>query len=272
MGGPSCKAVFAFFLNHYMSPIIFTRKGIPFFHSKTPLEFQQDVYERYDEMVVRQSALHLADALWDCYPFKSVFDFAESHYPDKDKGHILEIGCGVGRWIATLAKSYPTAHCWGIDYSYQMLKRAKEYWKDGADILIDLTARGLPLQSLQGERIDNLDFGLAKAESLPFDDNSQDLVVSSFLLDRLEKPKKGLEEMYRVLKPNRKIIIVTPLNFSRSDHWKLYYPASQLSSIIEEIGFEILDWQEDVEIRVPLDYHGSAVVWSCLAVVGRKLL
>ena len=41
-----------------------TRQGIPFFHDKNEKEFQQDPYERYDPMVIRQSALHLADELW----------------------------------------------------------------------------------------------------------------------------------------------------------------------------------------------------------------
>jgi hypothetical protein len=60
-----------------MKPIL-DRKGIPFFHQKTALEFQQDVYERYHEMVMRQSALHLADELWGAYPFQAVFDFVET--------------------------------------------------------------------------------------------------------------------------------------------------------------------------------------------------
>ena len=51
-----------------MKPSITHRKEIPFFHNKTPQEFKQDIYERYHEMVVRQSALHLADQLWGKYP------------------------------------------------------------------------------------------------------------------------------------------------------------------------------------------------------------
>ena len=103
-----------------MKPIISHRKGIPFFYQKTALEFKQDAYERYHEMVVRQSAVHLADKLWGGYPFQPVFDFAEKHYPKTTETNILEIGCGVGRWIASLAKRYPKATFWGIDYSYQI--------------------------------------------------------------------------------------------------------------------------------------------------------
>jgi len=253
-----------------MQPILNHRKRIPFFHQKTELEFQKDIYERYHETVVRQSALHLADQIWGRYPFQPVFDFAESHYPIIDDINIVEIGCGVGRWIGMLAGRYPNASLWGIDYSYQMLKRADEFWVQGKEISIDLADKGLENQCIKGERFDQLRFGLAKAEKLPFDDNSQDLVLNSFLIDRLEDPKKGLVEMYRVLKPNGKIIAATPLNFSKAQHWKMYHPPIHLSSILKDIGFDILDWREDIMISEPLDAHSNELGWKCLAFVLEK--
>ncbi len=253
-----------------MKSIITSRKGIPFFHEKTAIEFQKDIYERYQEMVVRQSALHLADELWGKYPFQPVFDFTEKHYPKTAEINILEIGCSVGRWISTLAKRYPKATTWGIDYSYQMLKRANEFWVEGKEISIDWTNKGLPKQFIKGERLTNLKFGLAKAENLPFDDNSQDLVLNSFLIDRLENPRKGLEEMYRILKPTGKLIVVTPLNFNKVEHWKMYYPPIQLSNILKEIGFGIVDWKEDIIVNEPLDAHENIVSWKCLGFVVKK--
>ncbi|MFK8104641.1 MAG: methyltransferase domain-containing protein [Saprospiraceae bacterium] len=253
-----------------MQPFTYHRKGIPFFYQKTAFEFQQDIYERYHEMVVRQSALHLADQSWGSYPFQPIFDFAEKHYPKTTEINILEIGCGVGRWIATLAKDYPLSNCWGIDYSYQMLKRANEFWVDGQAVLIDLRNKGLDQQSQKGEQLDNLKFGLAKAEKLPFAENSQQLVVSSFLLDRLEDPMKALEEMYRVLRPTGKLIVISPLNFKKAEHWKTYSPPSKLSTILKGIGFEILDWKEAIIVKEPLDGRGNLVRWKCLGFVVEK--
>lgn len=253
-----------------MQPFNYNRKGIPFFHQKTELEFQQDVYERYHEMVVRQSALHTADQLWGRYPFQPIFDFAEKHYTAATEINILEIGCGVGRWIATLAKHYPKSSCWGIDYSYQMLKRANDFWVEGQNISIDLTNKGLDQQSQKGENLNNLKFGLAKAEKLPFEDNSQKIVVNSFLLDRLENPIEALKEMYRVLKPTGKLIVISPLNFKKVEHWKMYYPPNQLSTVLKEIGFKILDWKEDIIVNEPLDGHGNLVRWKCLGFVVEK--
>lgn len=252
-----------------MKSILLNRKGIPFFHQKTALEFQQDVYERYHEMVVRQSALHLADELWGNYPFQPVLDFAKTHY-SSDYQHIVEIGCSVGRWIATLAKAYPKAICWGIDYSYQMLKRANEFWVQGKKIEVDLTEKGFSKIVAKGEQLNNLNLGLAKAENLPFQDNSQDLVLNSFLIDRLENPKKGLVEMYRILKPNGKLIVVTPLNFNKSEHWQTYFPSNKIHDLLQKIGFEILDWKTDIVIGEPLDFRGNMVRWKCLGFVVRK--
>lgn len=247
------------------------RGNIPFFYNKTESEFQKDPYERYDTMVVRQSSLHLLDEVWGGYPWQGVLDFAIPHYPDIQKENILEIGCGVGRWIGQLAQSNPNTTCWGIDYSYQMLKRAHAFWVQGKGILFDLTNRGFSQNiNVQGHHLNNLQLGLAKAENLPFDNNTQDLILNSFLLDRLDDPTKGLQEMYRVLKPDGKLILITPLNFSKAKHWKTYYPPVKTSHILNKIGFNILDWQEGIIIQEPMDLHGNVVTWKCLGLVVEK--
>ena len=254
-----------------MRQAISYREGIPFYYPKSAFEFQQDIYERYHEMVLRQSLLHNADSLWGGYPFQSILDFAEKHNPQGQNINILEIGCGVGRWIASLAEKYPDATCWGIDYSYQMLKRADEFWITGKEVTLDGRGRGLGELTLKGNQIGNLNFGLAKVEDLPYDDNTQDLVVNSFLLDRLEEPHNGLLEMHRVLKTGAKLIVVTPLNFKQAKHWERYYPSSKISELLKEIGFTIVDWDEDILVNEPLDRHGNYLSWKCLGFVVEKI-
>ncbi len=253
-------------------PLLF-RKGIPFFFHKTEADFQKDPYERYDSMVLRQSALHLADDLWERYPFQPVFDFAAEYYASFYDSQILETGCGTGRWIATLAKRFPDASCYGIDYSYQMLKRAKEFWIDGKEVFIDLSGQGfLEAIKTRGGQLKNLDLGLAKAEELPFDNNSMDVLINSFLLDRLDDPYKGLQEMYRVLKPKGILILVTPLNFKQAVQWNAFYPPEKLSVLLDKMGFTILKWQEDIMVEEPLDVHGNRLNWKCLGLVAQKLV
>ncbi len=253
-----------------MRPVIHNRNGIPFYYQKTPMEFKQDIYERYHEMVVRNAAVHTADHWWGKYPFQAIFDFAENHYPKSIDSNILEIGCGTGRWIASLATQYPKSTCWGIDYSYQMLKWANDYWVKGKETTIDFADRGVPKLSQKQEPLNNLKFGLAKAEKLPFEEKSQNLVVNSFLFDRLENPIKALEEMYRVLKPTGTLIVITPLNFKKARHWKIFYPPNKISTIVKDTGFTILDWKEDLIINEPLDGHGNLIRWKCLCFAVKK--
>lgn len=254
-----------------MNPPIAFRKHIPLFYNKTAVEYQKDQYEKYDGMVLRQSALHLADELWGYYPLQAVFDFAQPFYPDQSSLNILEIGCGVGRWIATMAQRYPQATCWGIDYSYQMLKRAHEFWIHGQQIIIDRSNKGFP-QTLEvkGHQLNNLSLGLAKANRLPFSDNSQDLVLSSFLFDRLKDPYEGLLEMHRILKSGGKMILITPLNFNQPNHWERFFPSVKIHQLLNQIGFDIQHWNKEIIIEEPLDARGNVVVWKCVGFVGIK--
>lgn len=243
------------------------RRDIPFFHNKTEQEIQQDPYERFDPMVLRQSALHLADDLWGSYPMQPIIDFSKIIPSTSPLKNIVEIGCGVGRWIAQWAKEFPNANCWGMDYSYQMLKRANEVWIKGDLIQLNLSRYGLPSNyQIEKTALNNLHFGLAKAATLPFDDQSQDLVVSSFLLDRLDDPIAGLKEMKRILKPDGRILMISPLNFSRAKHWETFHPPIKIYKTLVDLGFKILDWQEDILIEEPLDLRGNSVNWKCIGV------
>ena len=254
-----------------MKPPISHRKGIPFFCDKSEKDFLADIYERYADVVLRQVALHLGDELWGHYPMQQVLDFADDFYPYDPHQHILEIGCGVGRWIAHLAQRFPKTTCWGIDYSYQMLKQANSFWVAGKDITIDLSNNGFPkTQVVKGKEIKNLKFGLADASDLPFSGNSHDLIVHSFLLDRLEDPIQCLREMFRVLKSGGRLVMVTPLNFKNAKLWDTLYPVIKINDVLTHIGYSILEWQEDLQIIESLDAHGNSISWKCLGVVAGK--
>jgi len=247
------------------------RHEIPFFHNKSKIDFQKDIYERYHEMVLKHTALHLADELWGQYPMQAILDFGSEYLKDNNPKIILEVGCGVGRWIADLAKLHPQSECWGIDYSYQMLKQANNFWIKGRDFELGMSHKGFAEKiHLSGSKLSNLEFGLAKASELPFDDESQDIVCSSFLIDRLPDPAKGIIEMNRVLKPDGLLIIVTPLNFEHADHWATFYPPEKLRQFLTDLGLEWLEWKENMRIEEPLDAQGNSVLWKCLALVASK--
>lgn len=101
---------------------------------------------------------------------------------------ILEIGCGPGVTLQALGARSPAAHTVGLDRSLVMVKQAKR--RNGAAM------REGRLDVLQGN-----------AESLPFDDDSFDLVVAIHVLYFWPDATATLQELRRVLRDRGEVAI-----------------------------------------------------------------
>jgi len=246
------------------------RRNIPFYYNKTEAEFRADSYENYEENVVRQSLLHLADELWWNYPIQNIKDWVMQNLPESPNLQIAEIGCSVGRIIGDVAQKYPKSQCYGLDFSYQMLRQANDYWTKGKSLELDLTSRGFPVVKLQGRQLQNLNFALAKAEELPFEDESLDVVYSSFLIDRADNPEQVLSEMYRVLKKAGTMILLTPFNFQKKKHWEEFYPVRNFAGVMKSIGFQMIKKEEGILVKEYLDKNGNGVEWKVTAFLNSK--
>lgn len=98
--------------------------------------------------------------------------------------HILEIGVGTGKNF----EYYPlSARMTAIDFSDKMLEVARRKKKR--------------------KKID-VDLHCMDVESLDFADNCFDTVVASFVFCSVPSPRKGLKEIYRVLKPGGQIVLL----------------------------------------------------------------
>ena len=254
-----------------MNVPLYHRKGIPFFYDKSDKEFRQDIYEHYDTSVKRQIRLHLGDQYKEHYPFQNILDRVKVHYSSGEPKQILDIGCGVGRWIAQLAQTYPESVCWGLDFSYQMLKQANDFWVEGKSIELNDLNKGYsnPL-IIEGHHLNNLKFGLADACHLPFEDTTQDLIVSSFLFDRLKEPAQFLDECFRTLRPEGRLIVVTPLNFNNTSNWDQFYPVDKLKNYLSQLSFKLLFWKDHMIVNEPMDSRGNKIQWNCLTFVVSK--
>jgi len=245
------------------------RRDIPFYYDKSEEEFRVDAYERYEEMVVRQSFLHLADAVWKEYPFQKILDWVFENMATQSGMKVLDIGCSVGRLIAEIAQKYPDSQCHGLDYSYQMLRQAQDFWVKGKTIDLDGRKRGFDKIALKAKNLANLHFGLAKAEQLPFDSASLDVVCNSFLLDRVEEPLGVLEEMYRVLKLGGRLLTITPFNFQKEQHWKEFTPFSKFEGKMQGVGFQLVA-KDNFVVKEYLDARRNGVEWNCIAFIVEK--
>ncbi|ROL58221.1 class I SAM-dependent methyltransferase [Bacteroidetes/Chlorobi group bacterium Naka2016] len=97
---------------------------------------------------------------------------------------ILDVGCGTGNYSIKLAK----LNCivTGIDISEEMLKIAKRKSE----------AEQLPINFVHGN-----------IESMPFESNSFDAVISVAVLEFVNNKAKAFEEIFRVVKPKGKIVV-----------------------------------------------------------------
>src|SRR3989344_1587566 len=96
---------------------------------------------------------------------------------------ILDIACGWGE-LLVLAKEQGLMVS-GIDISPHAIKLAKKRIQDG-------------------------DLKVARAEKLPYQNNSFDYIVCVGSLEHFDSPEKALSEMSRVIKPGGKIFIRVP--------------------------------------------------------------
>jgi demethylmenaquinone methyltransferase/2-methoxy-6-polyprenyl-1,4-benzoquinol methylase len=97
---------------------------------------------------------------------------------NRPQAQVLDLCCGTGDMTMALQNQGPAAEIVGADFSHAMLQRARE------------KSAGTRLRWVE-----------ADALSLPFPDESFDLVTSAFGFRNLADYNAGLREILRVLKP-----------------------------------------------------------------------
>jgi len=102
------------------------------------------------------------------------------------KGRVLDVGCGAGSVAKAVKHGRPDLEVFGCDLSQSAVDVAR-------------AATG------------GVDFQLATAERLPFDDGAFDFVWIFDVLEHVDAPELVLREVARVLKPGGRFHIVLPL-------------------------------------------------------------
>ena len=110
---------------------------------------------------------------------------------DQRKLKVIDIGCGTGRFIDALKQVWPKLPVLGIDMSEAYLRHATRHLR----------------------RYSRVNLSVAKAESLPVANDSQDALISIFLFHELPpKVRRAvLHECARVLKPGGRLVLVDSL-------------------------------------------------------------
>ena len=112
---------------------------------------------------------------------------------------ILEVGCGRGDFSILLSKQ--GARVKAIDFSLTVIEAVHK--------------KNLAHKT-------DVNFVVADAQNIPFQDNGFDLIYSFECLEHIAEPQLMLNECYRVLKPNGKIVLTTE-NYSNAIAYAFLY-------------------------------------------------
>ena len=126
---------------------------------------------------------------------------------------ILDIGSGAGFPLMEIAARFgESCRCYGLDVWRNANERAK--------------------QKVINYGLGNVEVIEGSAESIPFSDNSIDLIVSNLGINNFENPDTVFGECYRVLRPRGKLALTTNLN----GHWKEFYEVFEAT--LRQLGKE----------------------------------
>jgi len=176
--------------------------------------------------------------------------------------YILDLGCGPGLLSFEILKLIPDATLIGIDPLKKMLSLAKNNRDESGVHIFE------PL--------------LGVSEKIPLKDKSIDTVVSRFSLPYWKQPKDSFLEIFRVLKPNGKIVFeALNRDFPK---WKLF--CIRIGMLLNRAGrdvtkyhvdaYDLAHTQEEVEMLLKksgfaiLEKEGKKSEWRFITVAEKK--
>lgn len=144
----------------------------------------QDVRELYDSIAEKYDSYA---SIWKNSVGKGVWNYYEEllHKNVKDGAKVLDAGTGTGEAIKAILNNSNPSEVMGIDISKGMLKIAREKIKDK-----------------------RVRFDVQDIQTLPYPDNSFDVVTCTWALETLEYPKKTVAEFLRVINEDGYVIYV----------------------------------------------------------------
>lgn len=167
---------------------------------------------------------------------------------NSDKEKILDIGCGMGTTLMSIAESHTLGKQFiGVDFSERMIARARDKSKD-----------------LQENIRKNSAFFVADVQEMPYMDEQFDFIYSECVFNLVQNRTKAMQEVHRLLAPGGIFVYTDFVSFAdvpgeikndlslvsgcRAGSIRL----SENLSLLEEQGFrdfDIINFTEDKNKR-----------------------
>ena len=197
---------------------------------------------------------------------KYILEVLEKLYKKKKVENVLDLGCGDGsnlKWLSEFSQNL-----YGTDYNLLRLKRAKNM-----------------LDKLQI----NAKIFLTDIFSMPFSENSFDLIFFNHVIEHLKDDRLALEKIFHITNKGGHVILVTPnegvLSWKfayfvepnvkkKTDHVN-FYTANSIKKIAEEAGFvvkhvEHIGWGIPIW-RIDPHFRKHKIFDDLFEAIGKKL-
>ncbi len=186
---------------------------------------------------------------------------------------LLDVGCGGGHLLTTLAARHPRMALQGIDLSENQVARANKRLREASGP--ESGGAGGADRVVQGTALE-----------LPYRDGTFDVVVSIASIKHWPDQARGLSECCRVLRPGGSLLVVevdrgTRLEDLRSFIWQLHFPRTVKPMLPLMVPFirtfvhgQSIDLDELRALSDPLPLEGMKVErlpgTSAMRLFGRK--
>jgi SAM-dependent methyltransferase len=143
---------------------------------------------------------------------------------------VIDVGCSSGYLLEDLRRAIPAVRLIGVDLVAAGLRKAHANVPEAALLQADVCA-------------------------LPLEDASADAALSANLLEHVPDDERALSEVFRILRPGARAVIVVPVGPGNYDYYDRFlgherrYARGELARKAGAAGFELL---EDLHLGAPL--------------------
>lgn len=142
----------------------------------------------------------------------------------EDTGHFCDLGFGPGVLSAFVLEEKEFWTGCGVDISGHCLHHAKRL----------LRKKGV---------LERCELTVGDIRTLPYSDNTFDLVVAVEVLEHIPDPEVGLTEAMRVLKPGGYAITALPVKLPILMHLYDFDSPDEVLELYKKVGFRIIDFE-----------------------------